>query len=44
MTETRMPVSKVIVAVPFLLLLAEAAAVNVSVGIGFGKFARAGAV
>jgi hypothetical protein len=43
-TETRMPVSSVIIAVPVFLWSASAVAVNVSVGTGFGKFASAGAV
>jgi hypothetical protein len=43
-TDTRMPVSSVNSAVPFLFLAASAAAVNVIVGMGFGKFDNVGAV
>ena len=43
-TETRIPESKLTVAVPVLFLLASAWAVKVSVGAGFGKFERGGAV
>jgi hypothetical protein len=43
-TDVRMPVSSVTTAVPVLLWFAVAVALNVSVGIGFGKFASAGAV
>src|SRR5271169_3734672 len=42
--ETRMPVSSVSVAVPVFFVAASAAAVNVIVGIGFGKFDSEGAV
>lgn len=43
-TEARMPESKATTAVPVFFLLASAVAVNVMVGIGFGKFASVGAV
>lgn len=42
--DVRMPESRLTTAVPFLLVFAVAAAVNVMVGIGFGKFASVGAV
>ena len=43
-TETRIPESKVIAAVPVLLLFASACAVNVMVGAGLGNAESAGAV
>ena len=43
-TETRMPESRLIVALPVLLLFASASAANVRVGAGFGKADNAGAV
>ena len=43
-TETRMPESKPIVAVPVFFLSASDVAVKVSTGTGFGKLASVGAV